>query len=243
MDSPEKINDILEKLNTSLIETLSPEDLRSEDRVNASIYLSYQYLDVGLQEMGKYLALFPGSFDKAAACKIIESMNISLSCSGSMRTLVRRSLLEYNQRTERYVYHKLIREFFRNEIKSKELKKRFNLLFLEYYITVLEKMTKKEYTESIHILDTERHNIQYLFDQFNMYIDIGKKDVRTKIFMNIIHAMNHFMSHNILDFRFKVESQSYLKIMVKYLEQNRYHIMETFSKEVFVKEYSDNAFN
>ena len=35
MNSPDlpKLNDILEQLNTSLIETLSPEDLRSEDRV------------------------------------------------------------------------------------------------------------------------------------------------------------------------------------------------------------------
>ncbi len=47
VNSPDlpNLNDILEQLNTSLIETLSPEDLRSEDRVNASIYLSYQYLD------------------------------------------------------------------------------------------------------------------------------------------------------------------------------------------------------
>ncbi len=63
-------------------------------------------------------------------------------------------------------------------------------------------MTKKEFTVSIHILDTERHNIQYLFDQLNLYTDIGKKDVWTEIFMNITHPMSHLMSHNVLDYRF-----------------------------------------
>ena len=69
--SPEKI---ISQLKDSLIKTLSPEELQTADTVNASILLSYKYLESPIQEAGRYLSYFPGQFSKEEACAIIGSL-------------------------------------------------------------------------------------------------------------------------------------------------------------------------
>ena len=115
VNSPDVMT-IVHTLERDLIPTLSPEDLPVEERVNASINLSYQYLTTELQNIGRYLANFPGSFDEKAACVILISItNNSITCSEIakyLKELVKRSLLECDRRRHRYQFHTLIREFF-----------------------------------------------------------------------------------------------------------------------------------
>ena len=163
---------IVHKLEHDLIPTLSPEDLPVEKRVNASIYLSYQYLTTELQNIGRYIANFPGSFDEEAACGILISItNNSITCSEIakyLEDLVKRSLLDYDRRRNRYQFHTLIREFFlvvSKEATGENETNQFLIHFQSLYTNVLQTLTKQfknNYVQALTELDMERHNILLL---------------------------------------------------------------------------------
>ena len=83
----------------------------------------------------------------------------------SLHELVTRSLLEYNKKTGRYHYHKLIKEYFLLHSTQSEVR-RFNLAFQLYFSETLHRLTKKFFENnspkiSLSTLDVERHNFQY----------------------------------------------------------------------------------
>ena len=172
-DSPD-LSIILASLEKELISTLSSEIFPVEERVNASISLSYRYLTPQLQEIGRYLAHFPGSFDQEAACDImIHTTSNPVMCSDAdfLTYLSERSLLEYSQRQRRYQFHRLIREFFLNFVKSsgeagKHETKRFLTNFQWHYTSQLQSLVFDQFSTSyktaLAALEKERHNIQYL---------------------------------------------------------------------------------
>lgn len=171
---------LVHDLKDHLMATLSPEELPNDERVNISISLSYQYLSKQAQKISRYLANFPGSFDRKAACEILLyiSGNKDHGCDKFMdvhlKVLVQRSLLEYNRRSNRYQFHRLIREFFIGVQKSigengvKE-EKRFAISFQWYYSNILQSLAHQfsnHYAYTLHTLDTERHNIEKLLLNF-----------------------------------------------------------------------------
>ena len=168
------LNTILESLEKKLIPTLSSDRFPVEERVNASISLSYEYLTPRLQKIGRYLAHFPGSFDQEATCEILLRIAKNpLTCSdvvGFLDRLLERSLLEYNQRVRRYQFHRLISEFFLDIEKSngnarKNETRRFSISFQSHYadrLLSLVGLFKTSHVKALAKLDTEQHNILHL---------------------------------------------------------------------------------
>ena len=169
---------VIEELKQNAVSFLSPKELPASLRISASISLSYRYLDDNLKVVACFLALFPGSF--AAALEISAEYLKSLSnVAGTMfplrlgkfelRMLVDRSLLEHNERIDRYQYHRLIREFLL-VVKTGDLWHKidfdtFDHSFREYFLKQLHQHTvdfKLKYIDSLKFLDTERHNIYIL---------------------------------------------------------------------------------
>ena len=170
-DSP-KLEQIIEQLHKHLITTLSPKELRpSEQRVNVSIYLSYKYLDSVTQEIGRLLSYFPGSFDRYVIAEIVS--NRGKTTHNTLHTLVRRSLLDYNNETERYVYHQLIREFFK-DMSTPEEAQEFTTYFLDYYTESLELESKKHkyFSHMVPKFDGDKQNFKYFFDHLAEIKDI-----------------------------------------------------------------------
>ena len=170
---------VIEELKQNPVNFLSPKELPVSLRISASISLSYRYLDNNLKAVAYFLALFPGSFDKGAALGISAEYLKSLSEEGAtilylrlgqseLRTLVDRSLLEYNERIGRYQYHRLIREFLLVKTDDPLHKIDYYLFhqnFREYFLKQLHQHTvdfKLKYVDSLKFLDTERHNIYSL---------------------------------------------------------------------------------
>jgi tetratricopeptide (TPR) repeat protein len=74
--------------------------------VEASIGLSYGLLAGEAQQVFRWLAVFPGSFDKGAEQKICEDAG-----SKHLMELEQRSLVTYDERADRYKLHDLVRLF------------------------------------------------------------------------------------------------------------------------------------
>ena len=226
-------NDIIAQLKERLIETLSPEGLPTEDRVNVSIYLSYQHLKNDTQNAGRFLSYFPGSFDKKAACKIIlESIQIN-DCDKNLEILVQRSLLDYDHRIYKYMYHKLIKEFFKDVSTASE-STAFHKTFMNYYISVLENL---DFKGPFVTLNLEQHNINYLFDWLNGISEYEKKIA--DIIMKIADTIDSTMSHpgNIFSSTLS-DLKNYIKTIIAYLTQTRVQMIKMYGKKRFIHVYS-----
>ena len=219
-DPPDPMT-IIHNLEKQLISTLSPEELLPEERVNASISLSYHYLDEKLQKLGRYFANFPGSFSKETSCEIMLSFAQNpVNCSYISKLiykLVQRSLLEYNQRSGRYQFHRLIREFFLDIQKSMgsvglEESEQFSSEFRAHYAQILYTLTAAFSTKVLHkmaltSLDIERHNIQHLLYHVGDF--------------QVIRSFESAMSQNFLQCRFtRDELVGPLQISVRYIADN-----------------------
>ncbi len=222
---------IVRQLEKQLIRTLSPEELPPEDRVNVSIYLSYQYLTPKLQKIGRYLASFPGSFDHGSACEVLRSLAKNLVTrdyiSKSVNQLVQRSLLEYNHRKSRFQFHTLIRQFFLDAQKSvgaNETQK-FSAHFQLHYsqkLKYLNSLYAVDHVRARASLDVERHNIQHLLSEVaRHYVPF-----RHKQYLLIVGAIQSSITSHFLNCRFTAqELWRPLKKVVNHLSQT----LETFS--------------
>jgi tetratricopeptide (TPR) repeat protein len=167
--APPTPRDIIIQLEKHPIPTLSNPKLSVT--MQRSIELSYKYLSPELQGVGRCIAYFPGSLTKAyftELCMQVVSQTTHKTpsidnLSSSLNELVTRSLLEFNEHTGRYYFHRLIKEFFLLE-KNHDEENWFDLLFHEYHSSLLCSLTA-EYIESpkgaLATLDKERHNFQH----------------------------------------------------------------------------------
>ena len=111
-------DELIRELKEELIETLSPSDFNSSLRITAVLDLSYKHLNPKLQNVSRQLTIFPGSFSLKAGVIVLgyqygnQTKHILKDIDESLRCLVRSSLLQYNQRVNRFQYHQLIREYF-----------------------------------------------------------------------------------------------------------------------------------
>ena len=189
---------IIAKLKKQPIPTLSPKQLPKKEQINASFSLSYDYLSTNEKMIGKLLANFPGSFDKAAYISVLKHGFIQANSNAeveniindAVEVLVQRSLLEYQGRNDRYHFHRLIREFFLKLHKeatsnySEEIVT-FTANFQKYYFGVLYAASNDfktpSYMKSVSTLDNERHNFLQLIE------DMKKHNV---IYFNIAAIVN-----------------------------------------------------
>ena len=166
--APPTANDIISQLHTNPIRTLSPDQL--DNQVNASIYLSYKYLDGKLKIVGQYLAYFTGSFDERVACDILRRINSSWQCQNVnyLSLMSERSLLNFNGRSRWYQFHVLIKEFFRNIQNSEsDIKINFFFHFMRYYaqfLNTLAERLKIDFYQVLQMLEAEKHNVRLFLD-------------------------------------------------------------------------------
>ena len=105
---------LIEELKEEPILTLSPKQLPENKKINASLNLSYKYLNNKEKRIGQFLSNFPGTFRLEAGVAVIGGVfNLtSYRVKSAIATLVQRSLLEYSHDNDRYHFHSLIREYF-----------------------------------------------------------------------------------------------------------------------------------
>lgn len=185
LPDPPDPSKIIKELQEQPMITLSPKHLPISQQINASFSLSYKYLSPELRIEGQYLANFSGSFQTQAAIEIFKSLNFKwkVDVQKSMQTLVQRSLLVYNQRADRYNFHRLIREYFlevqrHNTEYSRE---KFDLGFNHYYIkllsTVAQMFDNNDHIKALRIVDIEKHNFQQVFENIKMLGSIDEMTI------------------------------------------------------------------
>ena len=164
VDHPPSPSQIIAELKNP-IHTLSPPKLDRKMQQNASMSLSYNYLSKKLQKIGRYLAHFPASFDKSTACGVLRliSRQSDEYFSSQINELVTRSLLELDEQSGRYHFHRLLKEFFLTHTTLSEARK-FNLFFQGYFAAKLHEMNSLYMSspkKALAMLDIDRHNLQY----------------------------------------------------------------------------------
>jgi len=86
--------------------------------MEASIGLSYNLLNAGMQKRWRMLGVFPDSFDVPAAAAIWETGNDA--AQGTLSDLVRFSMLDWDEAVHRYRLHDLMRDFARGKMTETE---------------------------------------------------------------------------------------------------------------------------
>ncbi len=217
---------VIEELKSDPMAFLSPNELPVKLRINASISLSYRYLDYNLTKVAHFLALFDGSFNKGAALKIAEYQSTdSRIFKYGLRKLVDRSLLEYNGRTERYQYHRLIREFLLGKgdmLQHKINHTSFSLGFRQHFLHLLYEHAinfNLRYVDSLRFLDDERHNIYKLLRDLT-----NPRVVPRRLLMEIVHSVTRAIDVGFLTCRFTShELKSLLDETVLFFDE---HVIE-----------------
>ncbi len=100
-----------------------------------------------------------------------------------VESIVRQSLLEYNKSTDRYQFHRLLKEFFLSVQTSigkqgQKERKRFFRNFHWHYSQFMEHLTKefpKNNAAVLKLFDEERHNFQFLLEHFTSPAMCGNK--------------------------------------------------------------------
>ena len=241
--SPQKI---INQLNESLIRTLSPEMLQTSDSVNASIFLSYQYLDRATQKSGRYLSLFPGLFSQDTACAMIKKIHSvgSTPCE-TPGILVKRSLLKSlssnaldNVELEVYLYHRLIREFFKEMSESKELES-FNMNFIRHYTLELKRLSQSNTEELNSLYETiiNWQDIRHFYHLLSSNVTFPR--VQQKEANIIVKAAETIGDINMLEFGFYPhETQKYLKDMLSYLNIIMRDLAKYFTRKKIFEVYA-----
>ena len=214
---PPSPHTIIKELTQQPIRTLSPEELPVQHQVYASIDLSYKYLHQIDQRCGQFLAHFPGSFDEITAIKIMLLPN-NTYC---LPELVQRSLLGYNQRTEHFEFHRLIKEFFlyrsRLEGNSDAIQHTFNVNFqshFAYWLSELADQFSRGHKSVLGALDAEKHNIRY-------FLDSVKNNLKLRNSFDVISALLTGLDEKFLECRFSIHDlDDVTKSATKYLQHN-----------------------
>ena len=159
------IFEVVEKLENQFLETLNPLDM--DQRVNASLIVSYSYLSEQQKTLGQYLSHFPGSFGEKDACSILK-YTVVYDCqlvNAEIITLEQTSLLQSLDRGK-YQFHKIMKVFFAN----RALASRMNCSdfwegYFPHYTNLIYSLSStfnEDYKSSIQTLDTEKHNVHYI---------------------------------------------------------------------------------
>ena len=209
---PPRPETIIKELMQKPIQALSPEELPEHHQVFASIYLSYKHLHLYDKLCGQFLAYFPGSFDKVAALHVMQippnekfSPTDYVYTALCLRELVQRSLLGYNQRTEHFEFHRLIKEFFLfiSHIKgnSDDIQRTFNVNFQSHFAHRLSELSSQfslSHKFTLGALDTEKHNIKHFLRGTIHHLELSNS-------VKVISALVAGLDESFLECRFSTE--------------------------------------
>ena len=193
---------VISELTVEPMVVLSPPNFPTNEQIFNTINLSYKYLSKELQEVGRQLTIFPGSFTSLAAVDILCTYTGKIFTYPPVYTSLRNfqySLLEYNQRTYRFQYHRLIREYFLH-VQNKEYPNEAAKMLPRFYVyyakelTSMSKIFKTEYELTLAFIDSERHNIQYLLE---LIPSLPKKD-----FLLAVVALSEAIHVGLMSLRF-----------------------------------------
>ena len=236
---------IIADLQHQPIPTLSPTDLNRKLRVDASISVSYNYLDTKSRKMARGLANFPGSFTKLTATDVLfyffsESIFILNGVTddeidSGLDNLVTRSLLEYNSQSRRYYFHHLLREFFRKiQLDNHEAERGWFIMAFQLFIpNMLSDLTRiflESPKKALLMLEDERHNMEYLLNIINNHLYNHQEYLRYTFL-----PLDHAIESKFLTCRFSAEE---LKVTV--------HIIVDITRNEMLWEHrigSDNQWN
>ena len=161
--------------------------------MSSVISIAYNYLILDVKEYGRYLAYFQGSFNKTAAHSVTEHLrnhNNSEESPLATNDLTMRSLLGYDKHSERYYFHRLIKNFFLLQSNSTE-EQQFNFAFQKHFGKILCEGAKdfpQEPYEAMSKLKEDRHNFVYLLSlvkkQSNISDSICLKDALAMGYLN-----------------------------------------------------------
>jgi len=133
------------------------------DIVSASFTLSYKLLSKKLRETWRFLAIFPATFNLVGAVRVcqIEGHNMQQRLS----ELVRYSLVEWDELTQRYSLHVLARSFAYSKLSAAEraVAHRRHAVFYKDVLIVAEHdycMGVEYLTRGLMLLETELVNIR-----------------------------------------------------------------------------------
>ena len=163
------VTHVVESLRKEFSHTINYDGLPVNQKVNASISVSYKYLTERQRKLGKQLAYFPGSFTVQAACQVLSHVIESCdSVRAELDVFEQRSLLQH-QGKNRYQFHKILKEFFSDmeSISNSDThsnKHNFLANFQKYFGSMLFHFSlefEKNYVAALNALDTEKHNIQF----------------------------------------------------------------------------------
>ena len=131
--------------------------------VEPSLKLSYDLLNEEMQKQWCMLAVFPGSFDNAAAGAV---WDVSLEkAQDILSTLINRSLVGENELANRYYLHNLIREFAISRLSDEECYAA-QLRYAQHYVNVLTNINElylkggEGVTLGLKLFDLEWDNIR-----------------------------------------------------------------------------------
>ena len=225
---------VIEELERNPIDFLSPAFLSHEEKLNVSINLSYKYLSAGQRRTGYILALFPGSFTKESVKGVFDEYNRKLKfdgdsvCETILKTLLYRSLLEHNERSNRYQYHRLIKEFFlakQHEHGDQGIKGRFKVGFRYYFLKELHRNTVRfntRYVDALQFLDDEKHNIYGILEDLKRPQKFPERSL-----LLTVDSITLALDTGYLSCRFtSTELREYLSKSVKYFDNNIIDLIE-----------------
>ena len=234
LPNPPSPSVIIKELQQRPIPLLSQDEF--EYKINVSIDLSYRYLSFEMQKIGRYLANFPGSFDESAAIfihAVLNGVNDNMldsvqplpvrNITATLNSLIHRSLIEFDSRTQRYQFHRLIKEFFREkqmsvgEIGQNETK-RFTRNFRIYYSQQLESCSGRfetDYKQALVTFHTERHNFKKLLDDL-----ITNSYTTEELFLQVMTSILNAITRGILHSSFTDEELVHpLQSALKYFDE------------------------
>jgi len=131
-----------------------------DESVTASITLSYNLLDAETQKRWRMLAVFPDTFDDDAAASVWEME--ADAAQDTLSRLLQFSMLEWDDSTERYRLHDLMRDFARGRLTATESHDA-SQLHAAYYLGFLRSADDagdESLILGLALFDLERGNIE-----------------------------------------------------------------------------------
>ena len=186
----------------SPIKVLSPPDFQRSRQVNATLCMSYMYLCPKLQVISRQLTLFPGSFSREAGIVVLsngsQSDIVRKDIEESLISLVRSSLLQYDQRKDHYQYHQLIKEYFLHISSYNDTIELYPAYYIHYAMLLNSAHANfsQNFEVAIAIIDSDRHNFHHLLNALR-----NMSGLHT-YFLTVVAAILDSVNVGLLDVRF-----------------------------------------
>ncbi|HKP54568.1 MAG TPA: tetratricopeptide repeat protein [Chloroflexia bacterium] len=169
-DNPISVSSYREKLEdrrNRLKHLYDPED--PSISVEASLQLSYEAIDQNTQAVLCQLSVFPGTFDRDAALAVAalpgaedDSDSNSQLVEVAIVLLYRRSLIEWDEKTERFVMHDLVRDFTSARLDDEAAPRLRHALYYAKVAALAEDFYRtggESLIRGLNLFDRERTNI------------------------------------------------------------------------------------